>query len=64
MLALLAEFAVFVPGVLRERKHFRGTARLKTLEVLRIDLLRDSYSRFLAFGSGFGFLAFGPAPSS
>ena len=42
VLALLAEFAVFVPGVFRERKHFRGTARLKTLEVLRIDFFRAS----------------------
>jgi len=41
VLALFTEFAVFVPGVFRERKHLIGTARLKTLEVLRIDFWRS-----------------------
>jgi hypothetical protein len=41
VLALFAEFAVFVPGVLRERKHLIDTARLKTLDVFRIDFWRS-----------------------
>jgi len=62
--ALFAEFSIFVPGVLRERKHTNGTARLKTLAVLRIDLFRASYSFFRASGSGLGFFALEPLPSA
>lgn len=41
VLALFTEFAVFVPGVLRERKHLIDMARLKTLDVFRIDFWRS-----------------------